>query len=71
MNPTADLHERPVGADDEVGFAVLVDEARRRLEPLPLPVFGLQPVGDQTRRSRLQHCQLDRNEFECLIMCRW
>ena len=41
--------------DDEVRLAVLVDEARGGLQPLPAARGSLQAVGDQTRRASLQH----------------
>ncbi len=50
------LHKWPMGTDDEVGFAVLVDESWWGLEPLPLTVFGLKAVRNQPGSARLQHC---------------
>ena len=56
-----DLHERPVSADDKVRLAVFVDESGRGLEPLELSVFGLESIGDQSGRARLEHCANQRN----------
>lgn len=49
-----------MGADDKVRLAVLVDEPGGGLEPLELSVFGLESVGDQSGRARLEHCKVPR-----------
>jgi hypothetical protein len=52
-----DSHEWPMCADDEVWFWVLVHEPGAGLQPLPLALFGLEPVSDHAGRTRLQHCK--------------
>jgi hypothetical protein len=40
----------------EVRLRVLVDQPGTRLQPLPLPVFGLKPVRYHPRRPSFEYC---------------
>lgn len=48
-------HEGPVRADNEVWFAVLVDEPGGGLQPLPGAIARLEAVGDHPASARFQN----------------
>lgn len=50
-----DLHQRPLGGDDVVWLAVLVDESGVGLDPLPPVVLGEQPEDGEAALTRLNH----------------
>lgn len=49
------LHQRPLGGDDVVWLAVLVDEPGVGLDPLPPIVLGEQPEDGEAALARLYH----------------
>lgn len=49
------LHQRPLGGDNVVRLAVLVDEPGVGLDPLPPVVLGEQPEDGETALARLYH----------------
>lgn len=49
------LHQRPLGGDDVVWLAVLVDEPGVGLDPLPPVILGEQPEDGEAALARLNH----------------
>lgn len=49
------LHQRPLGGDDVVWLAVLVDQPGVGLDPLPPVILGEQPEDGEAALARLNH----------------
>lgn len=57
------LHQRPLGGDDVVWLAVLVDEPGIGLDPLPPVILGEQPEDSEAALTRLNHWNQIRQDF--------
>lgn len=61
-----DLHEWSMRANNEVRFRVFIDKPGGSLQPLPLPIFGLEAIRYHAGSPCFQYCNKDKQKFKII-----